>query len=354
MDRELTPRTELSRGWISVVADEAAAVFSAARRRREKQRFRPAYAKIADAWGAVLFFTASGHLMSDVLIELPYTNWTPAPDFETTRTTVALERGGILFLPQLAFALTSEEGSFLDPRWLEGKAKNISYDPSRGILYHTSAVKGPRVALAALLARFAQNARALLIALCPHYAPALEYGLTSFRPAAIAGRVSSAKKDDARVHVDAFASRPNHGHRILRVFSNINPYGAPRVWNVGEPFEDMARRFRDVIPPPWPGAAHLLAALRITKGRRSAYDHIMLKLHDRAKLDDHYQRTTPKEHIAFPSGSTWIVYTDRVMHAALSGQFVCEQTFHLPVPAMHAEQYSPLRVLEQLWQRPLA
>ena len=293
--------------------------------------------------------------MNDVLTTLPFTDWTPALGLQqAAQATAALERGNILFLPQLAFGLSPDERRFLDPRWLAAGAKNISYDPRSATINHTSAGGSERAALAALMARFAQRARSLLLALCPHYAAALEYGLTSFRPAAVEGRPSSARKDDTRVHIDAFASRPNQGRRILRVFCNVNPGKEPRAWNVGEPFEDVACRFRSRIPPQWPGSARLLAALGVTKGRRSAYDHIMLNLHDRAKLDADYQRDVPKQHVEFPPGSTWVVYTDRVMHAALGGQFLCEQTFYLPVAAMQEERYAPLRVLERLWQRRLA
>ncbi len=292
--------------------------------------------------------------MNNVLLTLPFTDWKPGPPPEqASQATAALERGSILFLPQLAFELTPDEHRFLTPRWLDGKAKNISFDPPAATIRHTSATGDDRAALATMMARFSQQARTLLLALCPHYAAALEYGLTSFRPAAVEGRPSSAKKDDTRMHIDAFASRPNQGRRILRVFCNINPNEEPRVWNVGEPFEAVAQYFRERIPPQWPGSARLLAALGITKGRRSAYDHVMLNLHDRAKLDIEYQRSSPKQGIEFPSGSTWVVYTDRVMHAALGGQFMLEQTFYLPVAAMQDERYAPLRVLERLWQRQL-
>jgi hypothetical protein len=41
------------------------------------------------------------------------------------------------------------------------------------------------------------------------------------------------------------------------------------------------------------------------------------------------------------------------MHAALGGQHLLEQTFHLPVAAMRHPERSPLRILERLYQRPL-
>nr|MDQ2993708.1 Kdo hydroxylase family protein [Pseudomonadota bacterium] len=52
-------------------------------------------------------------------------------------------------------------------------------------------------------------------------------------------------------------------------------------------------------------------------------------------------------------GSTWLVYSDQASHAAMSGQFMLEQTFYLPVTAMLHEQRAPLRVLENALGRSL-
>jgi 3-deoxy-D-manno-oct-2-ulosonic acid (Kdo) hydroxylase len=57
--------------------------------------------------------------------------------------------------------------------------------------------------------------------------------------------------------------------------------------------------------------------------------------------------------VDFPSGSTWIAFTDAVSHAAMAGQYQFEQTFLLPVAAMVDETRSPLRILEQLKGRQL-
>ena len=97
-----------------------------------------------------------------------------------------------------------------------------------------------------MLARFGAQAEALVRGLLPRYAPALERARTSFRPAEIAGRTYAARKDDSRLHVDAFPTRPMHGRRILRLFSNIAPDGTPRAWRVGEPFADFAGK----VPAP--------------------------------------------------------------------------------------------------------
>jgi hypothetical protein len=80
----------------------------------------------------------------------------------------------------------------------------------------------------------------------------------------------------------------------------------------------------------------------------------MLGLHDRAKLDLDYQRATPKAEIRFPPGTTWLCYTDQVMHAAISGQFVLEQTFHLDLEAMVYPERAPFTVLERMTGQALA
>jgi hypothetical protein len=293
--------------------------------------------------------------MTNPVLTLEITRWDTAVDSAKARAnTLELERGSVLFFPHLNFTLNESERRFLSPRWLEGSAKNVSYDPRQVHIAHTSAAGDDRAQLVEMMARYAQHARALVTNVCPHYRDSLIDGLTSFRPVETHGRQTSPKKDDTRLHVDAFASRPNRGLRILRVFSNVNPAGAPRVWEMGEPFDAMAQRFARRVPPQAPGSAWLLEKLHITKGRRSPYDHIMLSLHDTAKLDDEYQRTCQRTHFEFPAQSTWMVFTDRVMHSALAGQFLLEQTFYLPVAAMLDERHSPLRILENIYHRELA
>jgi hypothetical protein len=292
--------------------------------------------------------------MDDVIATLPRSRWDELPDTEAGSITAALESGQVLFLPHLRFVLEPDETRFLTPACSDGKAKNVSYDTATGQLRGTSLAGADHAALTAMIARFSQHARQLIETLCPHYVPQLIMGRTSYRPVEVVGRPASVTRDDSRLHVDAFSATPNHGRRILRVFSNINPAGSPRVWEIGEPFETMSAKFYPAIRRPFPGSAWLLEKLHVTRDRRSEYDHIMLQLHDRAKRDDHYQQSAPKLRFEFPPGSTWVVYTDRVMHAALSGQYLLEQTFYLPVAAMQEERLAPLRTLERIAGRRLA
>ena len=94
-------------------------------------------------------------------------------------------------------------------------------------------------------------------------------------------------------------------------------------------------------------------ALGITKSLRSEYDHLMLQLHDLAKADPDYQRDAPQRAIAFMPGTSWICFSDQVMHAAMSGQYLLEQTYRLPLAAMASPEASPLSVLESLSGRRL-
>ena len=291
------------------------------------------------------------------MVEVPIKIWPGrafasawGPD-EGAQAAAALEDGGLVVLPDCAFALAPGEQRFLDPRWLDGSRKNIGLDGER--IGGSNARGEDERALHAMIARFAAAASGLVERLLPDYASHIQRARTSFRPAAASGRALSARKDDTRLHVDAFPSRPNRGERILRVFCNVNPAGEDRVWRVGEPFAAMAARYLPSIRRMRPGEAALLAALHVTKGRRSEYDHTMLALHDRAKLDDGYQREAPQREVRFAPGTTWLCFSDQVMHAAMSGQHMMEQTLHLPLAALRHPERSPLATLERLRGRPM-
>jgi hypothetical protein len=277
----------------------------------------------------------------------------PFPEPEGVRARAALEAGSILFFPRLAFALDEAARGLMSPAVSDGKAKNVSFDPVSGMLRGTAADGAERERLQSMMAAFAAAAARLVGDLLPGYAAALATGRTSFRPAEIAGRVYSPLKDDTRLHVDAFPSTPTQGRRILRLFANIDPNGAPRRWQIGEPFADFATRFLPALSQPRPMVAWLLAAIGATRGRRSAYDQLMLGLHNRAKHDLAYQRAATRIDFAFPAGTTWLCYTDQVLHAALAGQFALEQTFYLADAAMAAPERSPLRQLEYMTGRAL-
>lgn len=290
----------------------------------------------------------------DALKVLRTDRWDSAAPGEAGGETVdALERGEVLYFPQLPFEFRTEEKALLAPSTSDGKSKNVVYDIRNDSLHGTALSGAARAMLQAMMRRYSESTTQLVKTMLPDYAGHLEIARTSFRPVRVEGRPSSYKKDDTRLHVDAFSSSPTQGRRILRVFSNVNPDGEPRRWEVGEPFESFAPKFVNRIKVPSALSGVVLEQLRVTRGRRTPYDQVMLELHDRGKADVGYQKASPKTAVAFPPGTTWIVYTDRVMHAALGGQHLLEQTFHLPVAAMRNPERSPLRILEGMYRRPL-
>ena len=264
-----------------------------------------------------------------------------------------VESGQVLAFPQLAFVLAEAERRFLDPHWADAKAKNVSVRWPSGELRGAIGSATDREALRAMIVRFAGLSEALALRLFPHYRGHLRRGNTSFRPTDVAGRVRSWRQDDTRLHVDAFPSNPMQGTRLLRVFSNVNPDGVARRWRVGEPFEAHARRYFASIRAPLPGSAWLMAKAGITKRHRTEYDHLMLQLHDRAKADAEFQRTSPQARVDFAPGTTWVCYSDQVLHAAMGGQHMLEQTFQLDAPHLAQPASAPLAILERLSGRPL-
>ena len=292
---------------------------------------------------------------NDVLASLPIGEWAGPFDAALRGQAVdALEAGRVLLLEQLPFRVAAEESFLLSPTVMGSERKNISFDPPGGSISNTS-LTGERLEyLRGMLRRFGDGAERLVRDLLPGYAQSLERARTSFRPAQIAGRDYSPRHDDRLLHVDAFPSRPMNGRRILRLFCNIAPDGAVRDWRVGEPFADFAQRFLPRAGAAIPGSAWFLERLGITRGRRSEYDRIMLRLHDAGKLDAAYQSGAPRADVAFASGTTWLCFTDQVLHAALAGHCALEQTFHVPIAAMAHQERSPLRVLEGLAGRALA
>ncbi len=269
-----------------------------------------------------------------------------------------VERGGVVALPALPFEVTDRERALFTTSITDEQRKSIYLRAGRDGVSGIAASDTDRVTVSAMIRRYAAGAHALIDGLFPGYRAADHAIGTSFRPRAIgdvsSGQALSWRKDDTRLHIDAFPSNPTHGDRILRVFTNVHPATMPRSWRVGESFASMAARFLPRTSGLPPGAAWLLHRLRVTKRPRSAYDHLMLQLHDLAKADATYQRTCPQRSVDFPPGTTWICFSDQVMHAAMAGQFLFEQTYRLPLTCIRDVDASPLRTLERLTSRSLA
>jgi hypothetical protein len=168
------------------------------------------------------------------------------------------------------------------------------------------------------------------------------------------------KRNDL-LHVDAFPSRPTRGGRILRVFTNLNTT-RPRVWTTTESFDALAQQYAKAAglqqiaeDDSFLGRTvqSLGAKLGIGTMSRTPYDMFMLRFHDYLKENAAFQANCPKIRMEFPPLATWVVFTDSVAHAALSGQYAVEQTFLIPPKALVAPEAAPFRILEGIAGRPL-
>ncbi len=262
----------------------------------------------------------------------------------------ALEAGKVLYFPNFAehgFTPQKEELALFREDIRDPKTRNISLSAS-GELKGVVGDDDTKALMAGMIGRFRAQAEGLLGNLVPRYGEHLRRGATSFRPSVVQNRVQSWRADDRRMHVDAFPSRPNYGERLLRVFTNVNQDGEPRVWRVGEPFEDVARRFLPKARPYSAWQAKVLNALHVTKSLRSEYDHLMLQLHDGMKSDLDYQKNAPQVTFGFPPGCAWVCFSDQTSHAVMAGQYMMEHTLQLSPMHQYDRDASPLAILTRM------
>lgn len=288
--------------------------------------------------------------MESQIVKIDATDWRQTSG--RPEWTAAVEAGKVLYFPQLAFQLSEQEKSLLRPDIRDPKTRNISLNVD-GSIKGVAGDEATRQQVAVMVGRFREQATALIAGLFPQYMPVVRMAPTSYRPSQVETRAQSWRADDKRMHVDAFPSRPNYGERILRVFTNVNPDGQPRVWRVGEPFEDVARKFLPRAKPYVRWQAKALQMLHVTKSLRSEYDHLMLQMHDGMKGDPDYQKNAPQETVPFAAGSTWVCFSDQAVHAVMAGQYMLEQTLFLPPGSEYDTAASPLAILTRLKGHPL-
>jgi hypothetical protein len=274
-----------------------------------------------------------------------------------------LEAGAILFFPAPPFDLPQSDLDFLLSLKPAGSRlhKNISYRPESDLLRGFSD-DGRKARVHQIMRKYATEVRQFIQAFLAPYAWYLQMDYASFRPLEEEGRDLSLHKRNDLLHVDAFPSRPTRGARILRVFTNVNPT-QDRRWVIGQRFPELAARFAGAAglpsyakaPGAWSGLKRGLRRVGLPLPDRAAYDEFMLHFHDWLKENSEFQQAKDgKEQVSFPPMATWLVYTDGVPHAALSGQFAMEQTFIVPVEALVAPEVSPICVLEKLAGRAMS
>lgn len=278
----------------------------------------------------------------------------------------ALEGGQIVHFPQSPVPFPAEA----DLRFLRDelpdhlRRKNISYHPEAG---RVIGVGGPAVVqerARRVLEEHSRAVRSFLERAVPSLARNWTVATSSFRPIQEKGRALSRHASNERVHVDAKAYGATHGNRILRFFMNAHP-SEDRVWVSKGAFPEVYRKHAAAagLQPPdgrghelhegWGdrafngivgalGAVFPLARMLET----SPYDRLMRRFHNYMKDDEAFQRT-PEGHqdLAFKPGAAWMVFTDMVTHACLSGRHAFIDTFIVPLENCRRPELAPYNLL---------
>jgi hypothetical protein len=275
----------------------------------------------------------------------------------------ALERGAIVHFPECPLPLPSPEDlAFLReelPRQLD--VKNVSYHPESDRLHGVKDDVALRERALRVLKAHSRNVEEFLERTIPALTRDWTVGTSSFRPIQERGRNLDAHASNELVHVDAGAYGATRGDHILRFFVNVNP-SADRVWATKGAFPYLYERY---------GAAAGIAGAReldagvldqlrsaLLKGLvkvgvkeamivdSSPYDRLMRRFHN-------YMKDTPEfrdgrddyEELRFAPFSAWMVFTDTVSHASISGQHALVNTFIVRLASCRLPELAPINIL---------
>jgi hypothetical protein len=275
-----------------------------------------------------------------------------------------LEAGDIIFFPHTPIEIPADDLAFLLGHQQVGGAyhKNIAYRPLEDrITGFDSQDRAVAERLRTIMDRYSRDVAEFLRSFLSPYQARWKVDYASYRPEEEKGRDLALRKRNDLLHTDAFPTRPTYGDRILRFFNNINPQKT-RNWITTETFDTLVEKMRtgeldgeNTVPVPssmqMPGMKRVFAAglgALIPSLKRSPYDEFMMRFHNYLKENTSFQQNCPKQQWEFPPGSSWMVYTDMVSHAVLSGQFALEQTLIVSREAMVVPEKSPYGVLSRL------
>lgn len=259
----------------------------------------------------------------------------------------ALAKPGIARLDDKPFALPSDDDLHFFREELPKRLsrKNVSLYPNgslKGVEGDPAVVERVRRVLSERM----REVTSFLERCAPSLARGMRVGTASFRPIEEQGRALSAHASNELIHVDAGAYGATHGDRILRVFTNVNPT-KPRVWTTKGDLRAVLERygakvglsngvalaqgpFGKLYTATCRGLGRLtgLATMAIDS---SPYDRAMRRLHNYMKDTPAFQADpVGHEEIAFAPFASWLVFTDAVSHACVSGQFAFVDTFIIP------------------------
>jgi hypothetical protein len=278
----------------------------------------------------------------------------------------ALEAGQVVYFPQCPIELPPEQ----DLEWLRTgldatlKAKNLSYHPESDSVPRFEADAETRVRVENLLRTHGRRVADFWRQAMPDYIPGCTFGTTSFRPVEEQGRNLKPRSSNELVHIDAGAYGATNGSRILRFFVNVHP-DRDRVWGTRGSFAELMAKY----PPLWEAARDGKPRVPTRKGPlghlysgsiravsklyplfrvidSSPYDRSMRRIHNYMKEDPGFtQDRADYQEIRFPPFSAWMVFTDGISHAALTGQYALISTALVPLENCRHIEQTPFGIL---------
>lgn len=280
----------------------------------------------------------------------------------------ALERGSIVFFPRSPVSIPSDDDLALFREELPKrlKLKNISYHPEAGRVRGLDTEDADLAEqVERVLVTVSNDIASFLTSSAPRLTDGWTVGTCSFRPIQEQGRDLKPHASNELVHIDAGAYGATNGDRILRFFINVNPV-EDRVWATKGNFPDLYERYASVAGIDASGAGqgflrkgpldHLRTGLLsglATAGLRDArvldsspYDRVMRRFHNYMKDTPAFQQE-PAGHqeFRFPPFSAWMVFTDMVSHASLSGQFAFVHTSIVRLENCRLQDMAPYNIL---------
>ena len=286
----------------------------------------------------------------------------PVADAQAREWCAQLEAGDILLFPETPVPIPPFDLAFLLGQQQSDSSlhKNIAYKPNidklSGVDTKTADAEAVK-RLQSIMRAYSQHVVEFLTGFLSPYRAKWRLDYASFRPQEEQGRDLPHRRRNDLLHTDAFPTRPTYGARILRFFNNIHPTRT-RDWIVSDPFATVVKQFApsEIVPAPDTTMSRAAKGLGRAVGlsaaipaiKRSPYDEFMMRFHNLLKENARFQAECPKYSWKFPSGSSWMVYTDTVPHAVLAGQYALEQTLLVEPDALVAPETSPLKVLERI------
>ena len=278
-----------------------------------------------------------------------------------------LEQGHVVYFPSSPLPLPDQaDQQFLrDDLCGHMKLKNISYHPEADSVRGLDAQGHDSDRVYRILTDHRQSVEEFLRHVIPSLTDGWVMGTTSFRPLEEKGRNLKPHASNELIHFDAGAYGATNGDRILRFFVNLNPT-SDRVWASKGTFPRVFQKYgeqagvqnteagsrylqKGPVDHARSGLLRLIAMMGLPMARvldSSPYDRTMRKFHNFMKDTADFQLDPEDfEEMRFQPFSAWMVLTDMVSHAAVSGQHAFATTCLVPLENCRHPELAPINIL---------